>query len=109
MKVKNLMIGNIIRIESQRIPMEDYYPSRFDEFVNSPVDLGESLFYRSKDNAYDIINFKKYKLARKQKQYSDDSINKKAVIFQRDFSDFSSRKRMSRKAAVLLYRSQINK
>ena len=36
MKVKNLIIGDIVRIEQERISMEDYYPSSFDEECNLP-------------------------------------------------------------------------
>ena len=106
MKVKNLMIGAISKIEYMEIPMEDYYPSSFDDKGNMPVYLGESVFYRLGNHAYDIINFRRYKLVKEQEYYPDNLRGKKVVMFQQPFSDLSIRDSISRHDAILLYRNK---
>lgn len=108
MKVKNLMIGDIAKIKYERISMEEYYPSIFDDGGNFPNLEGESLFYKIGNYAFDLIHFKGYKLVPYQEKYSDTLRNKKVVMLALPFSDICSSEKISRKNAVLTYRNTSN-
>ena len=77
MKVKNLIFGDIAKIEYARMPGEDYYPSSFDEEGNLPMYKGESLFYKIGNHAFDLIGFGFYKIVKYQDNYPDKLRGKK--------------------------------
>lgn len=106
MKVKNLIIGDIVRIEQERIPMEDYYPSSFDEICNLPSYEKESLFYKVGNRAIDLIHPGCYKIIKEQEEYPDNLRNKKFVMLEQPFSDLSIRHTISRSDAILVYRNR---
>ena len=105
MKVKNLIFGDIARIEYARIPGEDYYPSSFDTVGNVPMHEGESLFYKIGNHAFDLIGFGCYKIVKYQETYPNKLKGKKVVMFEKPFSELSIRESISRREAVLLYRN----
>ena len=102
------MIGEITKIKHERISMEQYYPSIFDDDGNFPTLEGERLFYKIGNYAFDLIHFKGYKLVPFQEKYSDTLRNKKVVMLAFSFSDICSSKKISRKNAVLTYRNTSN-
>lgn len=106
MKVKNLIIGDIVRIEQERISMEDYYPSSFDEECNLPSYERESLFYKIGNRAIDIVHPGCYKIIKEQEEYPDNLRNKKFVMLEKPFSDLSIRHTISRRDAILVYRNR---
>ena len=105
MKVKNLIIGDIVRIEQERISMEDYYPSSFDEICNLPSYEKESLFYKIRNRAIDLIH-PGCKIIKEQEEYPDNLRNKKFVMLEQPFSDLSVRQSISRRDAILVYRNR---
>ena len=72
MKVKNLIFGDIAKIEYAEIPGEDYYPSAFDTVGNVPMHEGESLFYKIGNHAFDLIGFGCYKIVKYQGMVGDN-------------------------------------
>ena len=106
MKVKNLIFGDIAKIECARIPGEDYYPSSFDTVGNVPMHEGESLFYKIGNHAFDLIGFGCYKIVKYQETYPNKLKDKKVVMFEKPFSDLSIRHNISRKDAILIYRNR---
>ena len=105
MRVKNLIFGDIARIEYARISGEDYYPSSFDTVGNVPMHEGESLFYKIGNHAIDLMGFGCYKILKYQETYPDKLRGKKVVMFEKPFSELSIRESISRREAVLLYRN----
>ena len=105
MKVKNLIFGDIAKIEYAEIPGEDYYPSAFDTVGNVPMHEGESLFYKIGTHAFDLIGVGFYKIVKYQDNYPDKLRGKKVVMFEKPFSELSIRESISRREAVLLYRN----
>ena len=109
MKVKNLIFGDIAKIEYAEIPGEDYYPSAFDTVGNVPMHEGESLFYKIGNHAFDLIGFGCYKIVKYQETYPNKLRGKKVVMFEQPFSNLSIRENISRKDAILVYRNRVNK
>ena len=109
MKVKNLIFGDIAKIEYERIPGEDYYPSSEDTVGNVPTNYGESLFYRIGNHAFDLIRFGCYKIVKYQETYPNKLRGRKVVMFEQPFSNLSIRDSISRKDAILVYRNRVNK
>ena len=109
MRVKNLIFGDIAKIEYARIPGEDYYPSSFDTVGNVPMHEGESLFYKIGNHAFDLIGFGCYKIVKYQETYPNKLRGKKVVMFEQPFSNLSIRENISRKDAILVYRNRVNK
>ena len=104
MKVKNLIIGNIYKIEYERIPMEDYYPSSADIVGNLPNYEDNSLFYKIGNHAFDLIGLGFYKIVKNQEKYPDKMRNKKVVTFEESFSNLTNEETISRDDAILVYR-----
>ena len=109
MKVKNLIFGDIAKIEYRRMPGEDYYPSSFDEEGNLALHEGQSLFYKIGHYAFDLIGIGCYKIVKYQENYPDKFRGKKVVMFEQPFSNLSVRENISRKDAILVYRNIVNK
>jgi hypothetical protein len=105
MKVKNLIFGDIAKIEYTRISGEDYYPSSFDTVGNVPMHVGKSLFYKIGNLAFDLIGLGCYKIVKYQETYPNKLKGKKVVMFEKPFSELSIRESISRREAVLLYRN----
>ena len=106
MRVKNLIFGDIAKIEYTRIPGEDYYPSSFDTVGNVPMHEGESLFYKIGNHAIDLIGLGCYKIVKYQETYPDSLRGKKVVMFEKPFSELSIRESISRRDAILVYRNR---
>lgn len=106
MKVKNLMIGNISKIEYKRIPGEDYYPSSEDTIGNVPIYQDNSLFYRVGNYAFDLIGSAFYRVVRRQETYPGKLRNKKVAILEMPFSNLSNKETISRNEAILVYENK---
>lgn len=106
MRVKNLIFGDIAKIECTRIPGEDYYPSSSDIVGNVPMHEGESLFYKVGNRAIDLIGLGCYKIVKYQETYPDKLRGKKVVMFEKPFSKLSVRESISRRDAILVYRNK---
>lgn len=106
MRVKNLIFGDIAKIEYDRIPGEDYYPSAFDTEGNIPMHVGESLFYKIGNHAIDLIGLGCYKIVKHCETYPDKLRGKKVVMFDKPFSELSIRESISRHDAILVYRNR---
>ncbi len=106
MKVKNLILGDIVNIEKIRISMEDYYPSQSDEVCNLATPVGQSLFFRLGNHVIDLANFKGYKVVKEQAEYPEALVGKKAVLLTQPFSELSIRDTISRKDAILVYKNR---
>ena len=109
MKVKNLIIGNIAKVEAISYPSQDFYSSDSEEVVNIPMNERESVFYKIGNHAIDIIRLGCYKLLKEQESYPDKLKNKKIVIYEKPFSALSVRNSISRSDAVLVYRNRVIK
>ncbi len=109
MKVKNLILGTIAEVKYDRISMEDYYPSSFDETGYYSIPVGEGLFYQVGHYAFDIRTFRGYKIVPQQEKYSEKLSGRKVVILSQPFSDLTIREDISRKDAVLVYQNRRNK
>lgn len=106
MRVKNLIFGDIAKIEYARIPGEDYYPSSSDTVGNVPMHTGESLFYKIGNHAIDLIGLGCYKIVKYQETYPDKLRGKKVVMFEKPFKELSVRESISRRDAILVYRNR---
>ena len=109
MKVKNLIIGNIAKVEAISYPSQDFYASEDEEIANIPMNERESVFYKIGNHAVDIIHIGCYKLLKQQEDYPDKLRNKKIVIYEKPFGALSVRNSISRSDAVLVYRNRVIK
>lgn len=106
MKVKNLMIGNVATIEYTEISLEDYWPSAFHDVEYMPNYIRKSIFYKTATHAYDIVNFRRYKIAQTTDGFPATMAGKKVVIFQQPFSDITPQENISRRKAIKTYQKK---
>ena len=102
-KVKNLIIGDIVKIDYKEVSLYDYSPCWFDDVDNVPKHIRESVLYRIGNYAFDLIEFKGYRIIKEQKNYPDNLRGKKMVIYKKPFVDIDDREAITRKEAILMH------
>ena len=102
MKVKNIRIGNVVKIRNAHVTeeYEDTYISRKDNIAEY---MFESVFYQHKNHAYDLNNLRRYKVIPAKNSYPDSLRRKKAVVLIDEAPELSEQETLSRKEAIKAY------
>ena len=108
MKTKNLMIGNIARIEYKETSLEDYWPSAFYESWYGAETIDTSVFYVTKKYACDLRNLRIYKIAKSTDLFTESMEGEKVVLIKGALSDVTIEQKTTRREAIKIYTKMRN-